>query len=101
LYIFICLKKILILKNWICNTNTNNDDNYDFAIVYYALLKEDKKTIKYNINIGSNNMISNFYFKFQTIIHISIFLGLKDIFLDIIQIGQNISKTIMNEIDDT
>ncbi|KAG4096602.1 hypothetical protein H8356DRAFT_1326200 [Neocallimastix lanati (nom. inval.)] len=54
-----------------------NDDIYDYIVVYYALIKEDK-------NIGSNNMIS-----------------LKDIFQGIIQIGQNVSKTIINEIDNT
>ncbi|KAL6613267.1 ankyrin [Neocallimastix sp. 'constans'] len=94
-------KKNFDIKKWIDSDNVNREDNYDYTIIYYALLKEDREAIKYIIKIGSNNMISTSIFKHQTIIHVSIFLGLKDIFLDIIHRGQKIPETVNHEEDNT
>ncbi|KAL6589215.1 ankyrin, partial [Neocallimastix sp. 'constans'] len=94
-------KKNFDIKKWIDSDNVNGEDNYDYTIIYYALLKEDREAIKYIIKIGSNNMISTSIFKHQTIIHVSVFLGLKDIFLDIIQGGQKILETVNHEEDNT
>ncbi|KAL6588648.1 ankyrin [Neocallimastix sp. 'constans'] len=89
------------IKEWINHKNVNREDNYDYTIIYYSLLKEDRETIKYLINMGSNNMISTSIFKLQTIMHIAIFLGLKDISLDIIEKIQNINTVINHEEDNT
>ncbi|KAG4082686.1 hypothetical protein H8356DRAFT_1284280 [Neocallimastix lanati (nom. inval.)] len=94
-------KKDFDIKKLIDSDNVNREDNYDYTIIYYALLKEDREAIKYIIKIGSNNMISTSIFKHQTIIHVSIFLGLKDIFHDIIHQGQKILETVNHEEDNT
>ncbi|KAG4101161.1 hypothetical protein H8356DRAFT_1272593 [Neocallimastix lanati (nom. inval.)] len=94
-------KKDFDIKKFIDSDNVNREDNYDYTIIYYALLKEDREAIKYIIKIGSNNMISTSIFKHQTIIHVSIFLGLKDIFHDIIHRGQKILETVNHEEDNT
>jgi len=89
------------IKECINDKNVNREDNYNYTIIYYALLKEDRETIEYLIKIGSNNMISTSIFKLQTIMHISIFLGLKNISLDIIEKRQNIYTMINYEEDNT
>jgi len=89
------------IKECINDKNVNREDNYNYTIIYYALLKEDRETIEYLIKIGSNNMISTSIFKLQTIMHISIFLGLKNISLDIIEKRQNIYTMINHEEDNT
>ncbi|KAG4081722.1 hypothetical protein H8356DRAFT_1394845 [Neocallimastix lanati (nom. inval.)] len=85
------------IKKWInINNNINEDDNYDYKIVYYTIIKEDREIIKYIINHESDYMIRSYGYKYETILYISIILGLKDVFLDIIQMGKNIRETIMN-----
>jgi len=89
------------IKEWINHKNVNREDYYDYTIIYYVLLNEDRETVKYIINMGNNNMISTSIFKLQTIMYTSIFLGLKDISLDIIKKGHNIYKAINHEEDNT
>jgi len=70
------------------NSDVNERDNYGNTILYYALVKEDVKTIKYLINLGADVNIkigSKEYGKDHLSIFYSIIIGNKDIFLMLIE----------------